>query len=194
MYNKKYSILRNRLLSEYELVKYDNANRLNVISKILISGEDHRFYHHIGFDLIAIIRAIVNRIFYNRIEGASTIEQQLARVLTNDYEKTFRRKIQEIFLATTITFIVPKNAIPIIYLNIAYFGTGMKGLSQTCLRLGITDREAISIEQSAEIVSMLKYPLPAKPGPNRLAQIKAKKEYLINLHKKHAARKHFKIY
>jgi membrane peptidoglycan carboxypeptidase len=194
IYNKKYNLLQDRLLAEYELVKYDNTNSLNTISNFLISGEDHRFYYHIGFDIIAVLRVILKRIFYNKIEGASTIEQQLVRVLINDFEKTFQRKIKEIFLATTIASIVPRNAIPKIYLNVAYYGTGMNGLSQAYLKLGITDRETISIEQAAEIVSMIKYPLPAKPSLKRLEQIKARKEYLIKLYKKHLARKYFKIY
>jgi membrane peptidoglycan carboxypeptidase len=194
IYQRKFNLLHDRLLKEYELVKYDNTNSSNTISKILISGEDHRFYYHIGFDIIAILRAILNRIVCNKIEGASTIEQQLVRVLTNDFEITFRRKIQEIFLATTIASIVPKSAIPKIYLNVAYYGTGINGLSQAYLKLGITDRETISIEQAAEIVSMIKYPLPAKPNLNRLMQIQARKEYLIKLYKKHLARKYFKIY
>jgi len=194
IYKEKYNLLQDRLLAEYEFVKYDEKSSLNTISKFLISGEDRRFYYHIGFDIIAFVRAILNRIFYNKIEGASTIEQQLVRVLTNDFERTFRRKIQEIFLATTITFFVPKNAIPRMYLNVAYYGTGMNGLRQAYLRLGITDWEIISVEQAAEIVSMIKYPLPAKPSPRRLGQIQARKEHLIKLYKKHSARKYFKIY
>jgi membrane peptidoglycan carboxypeptidase len=194
MYNKKYNLLQDRLLAEYKLVKYDDTNGLNTISKILISGEDHRFYYHIGFDIIAIFRAILNKIFYKKIEGASTIEQQLVRVLTNDFERTFRRKIQEIFLATTVASIVPKSAIPKIYLNIAYYGTGITGLDQACLKLDITGQETISIEQAAEIISMLKYPLPAKPSINRLAQIQTRKEHLIKLYKKHSNKKIFKIW
>ena len=184
IYKKQYNLLRGRLLVEYELVKGDNTNSLNMLSKLLITGEDHRFYYHIGFDIIAIFRAIRNRMFYNKIEGASTIEQQLVRVLTNNFERTFKRKIQEIFLATTITSFIPKNAIPKIYLNVAYYGTGMDGLSQACLKLGITDRETISIEQAAEIVSMIKYPRPQKLIQKRLAQIQARKQHLIRLYNK----------
>ena len=192
IYKKKYNHLKDKLLAEYELVKYDNSSSLNTISKILISGEDHRFFYHIGFDIIAIFRALRNRIIFRKIEGASTINQQLVRVLTNDFEITFRRKIQEICLATTISSIVPKGVIPKIYLNVAYYGTGMKGLSQVFSKLEITDREKISIEQAAEIVSMIKYPLPAKPGLNHLFKIHSRREYLIKLYKKHIARKFFK--
>ena len=194
LYNKKYDRLRDRLLREYELLQISDTNNDNILSKLLISGEDHRFYYHIGFDFIAIIRAIRNRIIYRKVEGASTIEQQLVRVLTNDFDKTFRRKIQEILLATTVSSIVPKNAIPKIYLNVAYYGTGMNGLPQTYSKLGITDKEALPIEQAAEIVSRIKYPQPSKFNQKRLRQIEIRKQHLIKLYNNHSNRRYFKIY
>lgn len=192
--NKKYNQLRGRLLAEYEFVKADHTDNFNTLSKLLISGEDHRFYYHIGFDFIAILRAIRNRIFYDKIEGASTIEQQLVRVLTNDFNRTFRRKIQEILLSTTITSIIPKSAVPKIYLNVAYYGTGMNGLNQAYLKLDIIHNEKMSIEKAAEIVSRIKYPQPNKPNQKRLTQIEVRKQHLIKLYNKHLTRKFFRIY
>lgn len=194
LYNKKYDLLQDRLLTEYELLKISDTHNTTILSKLLISGEDHRFYFHIGFDFIAIIRAVRNRIIYRKIEGASTIEQQLVRVLINEFDKTFARKIQEILLATTVSSIVPKNAIPKIYLNVAYYGTGMNGLTQTYSKLGITDRETLPIEQAAEIVSRIKYPQPSKFNQNRLRQIEIRKQHLIKLYNNHLNRRYFKIY
>lgn len=194
LYNKKYNLLQDRLLTEYELLKISDTHNTTILSKLLISGEDHRFYYHIGFDFIAIIRAVRNRIIYRKFEGASTIEQQLVRVLTNEFDKTFARKIQEILLATTVSSIVPKNAIPKIYLNVAYYGTGMNGLTQTYSKLGITDRETLPIEQAAEIVSRIKYPQPSKFNKNRLRQIEIRKQHLIKLYNNHLNRRYFKIY
>jgi membrane peptidoglycan carboxypeptidase len=194
LYHKKYYQLRNRLLAEYELVKLSDPNNSNLLCRLLISGEDHRFYYHIGFDLIAIARAVRNRIFYRKVEGASTIEQQLVRVLTNEFHKTARRKIQEMLLATTVSSIVPKNSIPKIYLNVAYFGTGMNGLTQTCSKLGVIDQETLPIEQAAEIVSRIKYPQPSKFNQNRLRQIEMRKHHLIKLYNSHLNRRYFKIY
>ena len=179
---------------EYELVKVDQTDNFNTLSKLLISGEDHRFYYHIGFDFIAIIRAIRNRIFYKKVEGASTIEQQLVRVLTNEFERTFKRKIQEILLSTTVSSIIPKNAIPKIYLNVAYYGSEMNGLNQTYSKLGIVDRETMPIEQAAEIVSRIKYPQPSKPNQKRLRQIEIRKQHLLKLYNNHLTRKYFRIY
>ncbi|WP_443946952.1 biosynthetic peptidoglycan transglycosylase [Pedobacter sp. AW1-32] len=179
---------------EYELVKVGQTKKYSTLSKLLISGEDHRFYYHIGFDFIAIIRAVRNRIFHKRVEGASTIEQQLVRVLTNDFDRTFKRKIQEILLSTTVSSIIPKKSIPRIYLNVAYYGAEMNGLNQTYSKLGILDIETIPIEQAAEIVSRIKYPQPSKPNQKRLLQIEMRKQHLIKLYNNHLTRKHFKIY
>ncbi len=192
--HKKYIQLRDRLLAEYVFVEADEINDYSILSKLLISGEDHRFYYHIGFDFIAIIRAIRNRLFYHKIEGASTIEQQLVRVLTNDFEKSLKRKIQEILLSTAVSSIIPKSAIPKIYLNVAYYGTEMKGLNQTFSKLGIVNRATIQVEQAAEIVSRIKYPQPSNPSQKRLSQIEIRKQHLIKLYNKHRNHKFFKIY
>ncbi len=194
LYNDKFEQLRDRLLLEYEIVKVDKTNNYNTLSKVLISGEDHRFHYHIGFDCIAILRAVKNRIFYKKTEGASTIEQQLVRVLTNDFERTFKRKVQEILLSTTVSSVIPKSAIPKIYLNVAYYGPGMNGLNQTFSKLGIVDRAALRIEQAAEIVSRIKYPQPSSQNQNRLRQIELRKQHLIKLYNSHSNRKYFKIY
>lgn len=194
LYNKKYHQLRDRLLVEYEFVKDDQTINYSILSKILISGEDHRFYYHIGFDLIAIVRAIRNKIFYRKIEGASTIEQQLVRVLTNQFERTFKRKIQEILLSTTLSSVVPKSAIPKIYLNVAYYGAGMNGLKQTFSQLGIVYDETLPIDKAADIVSRIKYPQPKRLSQNRLQQIEIRKQHLIKLYNNHSNRKYFRIY
>jgi membrane peptidoglycan carboxypeptidase len=194
LYRKKYCLLKERLLVEFLLVQNNQSINFDPLSKILISGEDHRFYYHIGFDIIAIFRAIRNRIFYNKIEGASTIEQQLVRVLINDFDKTFNRKIQEILLATTLTSIIPKNTIPKIYLNVAYYGTGMNGLNQAIHKLGIQELAKMQIEQAAEIVSRIKYPQPINPNKKRLIQIETRKRHLVSLYNRHIKRKYFKIY
>lgn len=193
-YKKKYSQLRDRLLIEYALVKCNQTLNFDTLSKLLISGEDHRFYYHIGFDIIAIFRAIKNRIFYNKIEGASTIEQQLVRVLTNDFKRTFQRKIQEILLSTTLTSLVPKNEITKIYLNVAYYGTGMNGLKQAIDKLGFLDEEKMPLENAAELISRIKYPQPTNPNKKRLTQIETRKQHLVSLYNRHLRRKYFKVY
>ncbi|RWZ83843.1 MAG: hypothetical protein EO766_17565 [Hydrotalea sp. AMD] len=194
IYRDKYLCLQKRLLDEYSKVSNTDFADLDTLSKLLISGEDHRFFYHIGFDIIAIARAVKNRLLYDKIEGASTIEQQLVRVLTNDYQRTFSRKIREILLATTLTSVIPKRAIPKIYLNVAYFGAGMTGLQQTFTKLQISKADKISLEDAASIISRIKYPQPRKESIKRLTQIEMRKQHLIFLYNKHLNRKYIKVY
>ncbi|RYX87027.1 hypothetical protein EON73_02250, partial [bacterium] len=194
LYKEKYYHLQNRIKKEYLKVQGIEKTHFDILSKLLISGEDHRFLYHIGFDVIAILRALKNRVFLNKIEGASTIEQQLVRVITNNYERNLQRKIQEILLATSLTSLVSREYLPAIYLNIAYYGTGMNDLSQALKKFGIKNMSEISLDEAAEIVSRIKYPEPKNGNTKRLNQIRLRKTHLILLYNKHLNKKTFKIY
>jgi hypothetical protein len=195
LYRNQYSIIKEKLLSEYKTFQAQKIKSHNImLDKLLISGEDHRFRYHFGFDIIAILRAIKKRIFNNKIEGASTIEQQLVRILSNDFEKTFRRKIKEIFLATTLCELIPRKHIPCIYLYVAYYGTGMNGLHQVYKKMSIANPQLISKEICAEIIARIKYPEPKVISFNRLKQIELRKKHLLVLYSKHSAYKYFKIH
>ncbi len=195
VYRQEYLLLRDKLLIENERIqKQFQLTYYKTLEKLLISGEDHRFKYHLGFDVIAILRALKNRLLYNKIEGASTIEQQLVRVLTNDFDKTFKRKVKEIFLSTTLNEIVPRKHIPIIYLHVAYYGTGMNGLNQVFKKLNIDDSKVISNDLCAEIIARIKYPEPQSINPRRLSQIEMRKNHLLALYNKHNSYKQFKIY
>ena len=65
------------------------------LSSAIVAIEDRRFYEHGGIDLRAIVRAAWRNLSGERIEGASTITQQLARMLYLSPERTFKRKVQE---------------------------------------------------------------------------------------------------
>ena len=192
LYPKDYNLLKSKLLniSSSELTE----DKREILKRLLISGEDHRFKYHLGFDIIAIFRAIKNRIFYNKIEGASTIEQQLVRVLTNDFEKSLRRKIKEIFLATTLRYIIPRKLIPIIYLEVAYYGTNMIGLKAVLSKLNIQLTDNLTDEKAAEIIARIKYPEPRMLSSKRIEQISIRKKHLLNLYNNHKNRKLIKIY
>ena len=162
------------------------------VVKFLISGEDHRFQYHFGFDIIAILRAIKNRYLHDKIEGASTIEQQLVRVLTNNYEPTIKRKIKEIFLSTTISDTIPKSDIPLFYLSVAYYGSNMQGLQQAVDKLQNKTHDFTLL--AAELVARLKYPEPLALSPLRENQIKKRKAHLLYLYNKHRLSKWIKIH
>jgi penicillin-binding protein 1A len=156
----------------------------SLVQKLLISAEDHRHAWHKGFDTRAICRAIWRRIIDGRREGASTIEQQIVRILTNRFELTLRRKLREILLATLISEVVPKTAMPQLYIRIGYFGWRMNGFAQACRRLRLNS-SAMSLDDAAALVARLKYPEPRSLGTSRLAQIHRRREHLKQLYRRH---------
>jgi membrane carboxypeptidase/penicillin-binding protein len=176
---------------EIEIIKDDAS--INKLVDYLISAEDHRYNYHIGFDLIAIIRAIRNRIIYRKQEGASTIEQQLVRTIIGKYEKTLNRKLREIFLAFSLKLFIDKKTIAIIYLNIAYYGTNYKGLDRILKKFNLIKGDLINDNTCAEIVSRLKYPEPTTKS-NRSELINNRRKYLLRLYEKHTNYKLLKIH
>ncbi len=97
--------------------------------KAFLAAEDWRFYEHFGLDIKGLFRAIVKNILSGRYaEGASTITQQLTKVLFLTPEKTLARKLKEAFLALQIERRYSKKEILSLYLNQIYFGAGAYGI------------------------------------------------------------------
>lgn len=148
--------------------------------KLLIAGEDHRFYYHPGVDPFALCRAVWRTIFCNYRQGASTIAMQLVRTITGRYEKTLMRKFHEVILAIRLTQYVDKERLPILYLWVAYYGWRMNNFSQACLRLEIYP-PATSEYETAKLVARLKYPEPRQQNASRSAQIHRRARHLVTL-------------
>lgn len=129
----------------------------------LIAGEDRRFYRHTGVDAIALCRAFWKTAVHGESQGGSTIAMQFVRTITGRFEKTWRRKIVEILFAVRLTRNVPKGRLPILYLWVAYYGSGMNNFKQACSKLGI-DPKTVSPLEAAKLVARLKYPEPRRCG------------------------------
>lgn len=182
---KEWDDLNIILLKEYENYRCDRKWQPPLIAqKLLISGEDHRFFCHLGFDIFAICRAIYRRAMFGIVEGASTIDQQTVRVLTGRYERTLNRKFKEILLAILITSVIPKEELPGLYLRVGYFGWRMNNFKDACVRLIVSPSNMLLLE-AASIVARLKYPQPQVLTARRTAQINRRRRHLINLHAIH---------
>lgn len=95
----------------------------------VISVEDHRFYDHGPIDLIAIGRAIVTNVKKGELqEGGSTITQQVAKNIVFSQDKSWVRKVGEIFAAYDLEKNYSKKEIFELYVNTAYFGDGYYGI------------------------------------------------------------------
>lgn len=178
IFYKDWKLLKNKL--QVILNAEDDAKDLPEVFKIyLIKGEDHRFYNHRGFDLIGFFRAVYKTYFLNVIEGGSTIEQQLVRTITNEKEISIRRKTKEIFLATSVEDIIPKDKIPNIYLKKAYFGWNMNGIYNLINNLDL-DLDNINPHESCLIIARLKYPQPKNADFNYYNKIKKRAFHIKN--------------
>lgn len=97
----------------------------DIYKDAVIAVEDHRFYQHPGIDPIAIGRALWNDIrSWSLKEGGSTITQQLAKNMYFTQEKSFIRKIAEMFMAFRLESSYTKDEILELYVNSIYFGDG----------------------------------------------------------------------
>ena len=111
------------------------------VPNAVIAIEDRRFREHNGFDIKGMARAFFGNLISREITGGgSTITQQLTKNALLSPEKTYKRKIEELFLAVEIEKNYEKDEILTMYLNQVYFGSGAWELSKL--------RESISIKIS----------------------------------------------
>jgi 1A family penicillin-binding protein len=132
--------------------------------RAILAIEDQRFYQHGGFDVIRVLGAGWNNILERRAEqGGSTITQQLARLSFLTPEKTLRRKLQEVILATRLEHAFSKDQILEMYLNKAYFGDGLYGVEAASL--GYFGKHASDVDQgeAALLAGLVKAPSTYAP-------------------------------
>ena len=139
---------------------------VDVIPKVLenafLAAEDKNFYNHMGLDFIGILRAalqnVLNVVNGRRLEGASTITQQVAKnfLLTNDV--TFQRKIKEAILAVRLESAFDKRQILELYLNEIYLGIGSYGVAAAALNYFDKSLEELTLAEVAYLAALPKAP------------------------------------
>ena len=109
-------------------VTYDEVPEM--VRQAFIAAEDDQFFQHSGFDYPGIARSLlVNVVPGRRLQGASTITQQTARNLFLTQDRTWRRKVQEMFLTYRIEREFSKQEILGLYLNVISFGKRTYGVA-----------------------------------------------------------------
>ena len=138
----------------------------NVINAFL-SAEDKNFFSHPGVDAKGVLRAVVNNISNiissKRLEGASTITQQVAKnfLLTN--EVSINRKIKEAILAFRIERALSKERILELYLNQIYLGSGAYGIAAASLEYFDKSIRDINYSEAALLAALPKAPSRYNP-------------------------------
>ena len=172
---------------------YDNENEqifnnyswvsLDDISPYLIdatlSTEDKHFYYHIGFDYLRIGKAIIKNISSRSLsEGASTITQQYARNLYLNYEKTWKRKIDEAVLAFELETHYTKDEILEGYLNTINYG-GIFGIENAAKYYFNKSSKDLDLAEAAMLAGIPQSPSNYSPLYNKELAKKRQRTVLI---------------
>ena len=165
-----------KLIAEYALEKRLFIPYNSIPDKVInsfLSAEDKNFFNHPGIDARGILRAIINNIKNiaqnKRLEGASTITQQVAKnfLLTN--EVSMKRKIKEAILAFRIERAYTKQRILELYLNQIYLGEGTYGIAAASLEYFDKSIEDLNYSESALLAALPK--APSKYNPYKYPEV-----------------------
>ena len=160
----------NKLIAEYALEKRLFIPFESIPDKVVnsfLSAEDKNFFSHPGVDAKGILRAAiknVKNIFQNkRLEGASTVTQQVAKnfLLTN--EVSIKRKIKEAILAFRIERAYTKERILELYLNQIYLGQGTYGIAAASLEYFDKSIKSLNYSEAALLAALPKAPSKYDP-------------------------------
>lgn len=188
----------NQTLDAYELqpemisgnseAKRDSINTLKfeqipeALRNAIIVAEDQRFFEHNGFDLRGIFRAFYRNVSDNEIkQGGSTITQQFVKNVFLGNEKTYGRKLSELFLALALERRLSKEDIFALYCNEIYLGQhgaiGIHGVEQASRSYFGKKIENLSIAEAATLAAMIKS--PHKFAPNRNTEAAKERRNLV---------------
>ena len=169
--SRVYSI-DSKLIAEYAVEKRLFIPYESISDKVVnafLSAEDKNFFSHPGIDAKGILRAVIKNIKNisqnKRLEGASTITQQVAKnfLLTN--EVSLKRKVKEAILAFRIERAFTKERILELYLNQIYLGEGAYGIAAASLEYFDKPIKELNYSEAALLAALTK--APSKYNPYR---------------------------
>jgi penicillin-binding protein 1A len=146
-------------------VTYDEVPEM--VRQAFIAAEDDQFFQHSGFDYPGIARSLlVNVVPGRRLQGASTITQQTARNLFLTQDRTWRRKVQEMFLTYRIEREFSKQEILGLYLNVISFGKRTYGVAAAADYYFGKDLDELTLAEAATLARVPQAPSRYNPISN----------------------------
>ncbi|GMU19356.1 MAG: hypothetical protein AMXMBFR12_05480 [Candidatus Babeliales bacterium] len=129
------------------------------LKNAFIAAEDWNFFAHPGISLKGIIRSLLKNLWHRKkVQGASTITQQLVKLLFFDSQKTFKRKIKEQVYALLAERQFSKEQILETYLNHVYFGFGIYGVEAAAQRFWSKSANQLTLDESATLAAIIRSP------------------------------------
>jgi penicillin-binding protein 1A len=143
-----------------------------LVREAFVAAEDQRFYTHHGFDYSGVLRAaLVDLTSGDFSQGASTITMQAARNMFLTFDKTIRRKLQEIFLTYRMEHEFSKEQILSTYLNVIFLGQRSYGVAAAAETYFGKDLDRLSVAEAATLAGIPQAPSRFNPLTNpRAAQ------------------------
>jgi len=159
------------------LVPYDAIPRHVVLA--FVAAEDSTFFAHEGIDFASILRAAwKNLLAGEKVQGGSTITQQMVKSLLLSPEQTYRRKMREMILARDIEQRFSKQEILYLYLNQIYFGHGAHGIGEAARTYFGKHVGALDVSEAALLAGLPKAPSRYSPHANP-EQAERRRRYVL---------------
>jgi len=154
------------------------------VRNAFVSAEDSRFFEHSGIDFWGVTRALVSNVGNvlrgRRLEGASTITQQVAGNMLTGRERSVYRKAREGFLAVRIEQALDKERILELYLNEIYLGNRAYGVAAAALNYFDKPLDELTIGEAAFLAVLPKGPANYDPrNPAKRERAIARRDYVI---------------
>lgn len=164
------------ITSTENFVKFENMS--TYYRNAVISVEDHRYYDHGPVDFIAIARATLTNIKNGELrEGGSTITQQVAKNVVFSQERSWLRKIGEIFAAYDLEKHYTKKEIFELYVNTSYFGDGYTGIYEASYGYYNKSPKDLNLDESSMLAGVPNAPSVYAPTVN--PELAKKRQYHV---------------
>ena len=175
------------VIKTFAAYAYSNVELKEVPQQLvnaLIATEDKNFYKHPGYDIFGLARSMVANILAGHVvQGASTITQQLSRILFLSNEKTFTRKIKELQVAAQIEKTISKDKILEMYLNNVYLGSGAYGVKGAARIYFNKNLNQLTLPEMALIAGLPQAPSVYSPYNNKKLAEKRRNQVLLRMYK-----------
>ncbi|MBQ2983536.1 MAG: PBP1A family penicillin-binding protein [Candidatus Gastranaerophilales bacterium] len=182
IYSADGEVIKTFTAFKFEKVSIDKIP--TYLKQAVIATEDKNFYHHRGFDTMGMIRSTITNILSGSVkQGASTITQQLARILFLSNERTFDRKIKELIIAHRIEKTISKDEILEMYLNSVYLGSGVYGVQSASRTFFDKELNQLTLAEQALIAGLPQAPSIYSPFANKNAGLKRRNQVLRRMYR-----------
>ncbi len=175
------------VIKTFAAYAYSNVELKEVpeqLVKALIATEDKNFYNHPGYDMLGLARSMVANVLAGHVvQGASTITQQLSRILFLSNEKTFTRKIKELQVAAQIEKTISKDKILEMYLNNVYLGSGAYGVKGAARIYFNKNLNQLTLSEMALIAGLPQAPSVYSPYHSMDLAKKRRNQVLLRMYK-----------